>query len=509
MKMKKSYGLVFGLVAVFVLTACGGGGGGGSSSSTVDYKDISYYVPEGVQVLKPNAVSEKANLFLAGEHGEVSGFFLTEDSQAHRKSKLEKKQYLETILYSNINGGSLGTLSLISSQKMTLPYEYTVSHYKMSTYVPMKPLALSEKLLYEITGQSNIEPLSSEEGTEASEFRVIYTKGIREGAEFQLVSIVPESKYEHYETICTTLTNGANVIPIGTVVKSDSQTFKAKAGNKKADFLFVIDDSGSMADDQDALSKSASDFTDEMRQSGLNYRSAIITTSTYSDSYRIMLDVGIIKNNDELLKEKLVAGTYGSNTETGIYNAERALLSQADGDAYDGVLTSVGMPEKDSTMSVIIISDENSQYSKRAGKVFDVENNLFVKRKIRVYSIIAPSYGSSYSGSFDPYDYSQYDDLATKTGGTIADIRHTNTNGELDYSDIMKQIAKDAGGAASTFVLDHPAILPVIEVAIDGKVIKDDAQNGYTYNQSSHSIVLHGTALPQSDFTITVYYEHE
>ena len=75
MKMKKSYGLVFGLVAVFVLTACGGGGGGGGSSPTVDYKDISYYVPEGVQVLKPNAVSEKANLFLAGEHGEVSGFF--------------------------------------------------------------------------------------------------------------------------------------------------------------------------------------------------------------------------------------------------------------------------------------------------------------------------------------------------------------------------------------------------------------------------------------------------
>lgn len=504
MNVKKMYKKVF-LVAVslFALTACGGSGGGGSSSTTIDFKDISYHVPEGVKVLNPNALSDKSKLFLAGENGDVSGFFITDGSSSN-KSKLEKKQYFETILYSNINGGSIGSLTVLSSQKISLPYEYTVSHYKMVTYAPMKPLVLSEKLLYQITSQSNIELLNSEDGTEASEFRVIYTKGIRKGVEFQLVAVVPESKYEHYETMCTSLTNGARVTLSGTDVTIESQKFTAKAGNRKADFLFVVDDSGSMADDQDALSKSASDFTAEMRQSGLSYRSAIITTSTYEDSYRIMIDVGIIENNEELLKEKLVAGAYGSDRETGIYNAEQALLSKANGDYMDGVLTLLEMPQKDSTMSVIIISDEPSQYSYRAGKNFDVVNNLFVKRNIRVYSIIKP-YGSN--GSFDPNNYSQYDDLSSATGGTIADIRSTNSLGDLDYNIIMKQIAKDAGGAASTFVLDYPA-LSVVEVTINGKVIKKDAKNGYTYNLSSYSIVLHGSALPTSDFDIRIYYKH-
>ncbi len=505
MKRQKKGIKFMSLVAVIILTACGGGGGGGSSS-TIDFKDVSYHVPDEMKVLNPNALSDKSKLFLSDKGGNVAGFFIVDDS-SKKKSKLEKKQYLEAILYSNINGGSLGRLTVLSSQKINSPYEYTVSHYKMSTYIPMKPLELSEKLLYQTSGQSDIELLNNKDGTEASEFRVIYTKGIRKGVEFQLVAVVPESKYEHYETLCTSLTNGARVTPSGTIVKNESQEFTAKAGNKKADFLFVVDDSGSMADDQDALSKAASDFTAEMHQSGLNYRSAIITTSTYEDSYRIMLDVGIIENNEELLKEKLVAGSNGSNTETGIYNAEGALLSKAHGDYMDGVLTLLGMPQKDSTMSVIIVSDEDSQYSSRAGKYFDVKNNLFVDRKIRVYSIIAPSAGASSSTSFDPYDYSQYDDLAYETGGTIADIRNTNSFGELDYSVIMKQIAKDAGGASSTFVLDYPAI-SVVDVVIDKKVIKNDAKNGYTYNQSSHSIVLHGTALPKSDFSINIYYKH-
>jgi hypothetical protein len=506
MKLNKRYITVFGLVVVFLLTACGGGGGG-SSSSTVDFQDISYHVPEGVKVLAPNASKEKSKLFLAGENGEVSGFFVTDGSQSKRKSKQEKREYAKTILYSTINGGSIGSLSLLSSQKITSPYVYTVSHYKMSTYIPMKPLELSEKLLYKITGQSNIEPLNSKDGEEASEFRVIYTKGIREGVSFQLVSIVPVSKYKHYESICNTMINGARVMPKGTPVKNESQTFKAKAGNKKADFLFVIDDSGSMADDQDALSKSASDFTAEMRQSGLNYRAAIITTSYQPgssyynwDVNHILRDTGIIENDEELLKEKLVAGTHGSNTETGIYNAEKALRSIAHGDSEDGEVTKLGMPLSDATLSVIIISDEDSQYNMRAGYQFDVKHNLFLDRKVRVYSIINPSYNSR-------YNLSQYDDLAYESGGTVADIDGRNSSGELDYSAIMEQIAKDAGGVASTFVLDHRAS-EIVEVSIDNKVIKNDSENGYTFLQSSNSIVLHGSALPKSDFSISIYYKY-
>jgi len=513
MNLRKNYVVALGTAVALMLTACGEDGGGGGRPSTVDFKDISYHIPDGVEVDDSKAGSE-SKLLTTSDDESVAGFFKTEDTQVNQKSSLKNGKAYGEKLYSKINNSSFdfGTLSLLSSQKITSPHIYTVSHYKVVTYTAMKPLELSEKILYKLSGKTDIESLNSSESSEASkEFRLIYVEGVYKGVEFQVASVVAESKYEENEHICTSMTNGARVTAKDATVTDNSQDFTAKAGNKKADFLFVVDDSGSMSNDQDALSKSASDFTTEMGRSGLTYRSAIITTSYQpSGSYyhwdvnHILDEVGIIEDNEELLKEKLVAGTNGSNTETGIYNAEQALLSTDEGDSKDGEVTQLGMPLNDATLSVIIISDEPSQYRYRAGKTFDVLDNLFIKRNIRVYSIIEP-YGSN--GSFDPNNYSQYDDLAYETGGTIADIGNTNSDGELDYSEIMKQIAKDAGGAASTFVLEHPAI-SVNEVIISGRAVKNSATNGYTYNQSSNSIVLHGNALPESDFTIKVNYTY-
>jgi len=511
MNLRKNYVVALGTAVALLLTACGEDGGG--APSTVDYKDISYHIPNGVNVADSKAGSESKLLTTAGNES-VAGFFKTEDTQVNQKSSLSNGKAYGEKLYSKINNSSFsfGTLSLLSSQKITSPHIYTVSHYKVVTHTAMKPLELSEKILYTLSGKREIESLSSSDSEEASkEFRLIYVDGVYKGVEFHVASVVAESKYDANEHICTSITNGARVTAKGAAVSNNSQDFTAKAGNNKADFLFVVDDSGSMSNDQDALSKSASNFTTEMGRSGLTYRSAIITTSYQPagsyynwDVNHILRDTGIIENNDELLKEKLVAGTNGSNTETGIYNAEQALLSTDEGDSKDGEVTKLGMPLNDATLSVIIISDEPSQYRYRAGKVFDVSDNLFLDRNIRVYSIIKPN-GSD--GSFDPRNSSQYDDLAYETGGTIADIGNTNSDGELDYSKIMKQIAKDAGGAASTFVLEHPAI-SVNVVSINGSSVQNSATNGYTYNQSSNSIVLHGNALPQSDFTIKVNYTY-
>jgi len=516
MNIKKSYiKLVSLIITMSILTACGSSGSSSENSvpTTVDFEKISYQIPNGVNVLD-SQVDSKSKLLTLDQNESVAGFLKVEEIAVEQKStKTYNKTYGEK-LYAKLNSNtSFGTLSLLSSQKITSPYIYTISHYKVSTYTAMTPLELSEKTLYILSENTEIgTEISSENDEKSTEFRLVYVEGFYNDIEFHIASIVAESDYDANEYICTDITNGARVTEKGASITSQSQEFIAQSGNNKADFLFVIDDSISMSDDQDALSKSASDFVKEIGSSGLTYRSAIITTSyqpTNSyydtwDAYHILDEVGIIENNEELLKEKLVAGTNGSTTETGIYNAEKALLSIEKGDSEDGRVTELGMPLSDATLSVIIISDEPSQYVYRAGKEFNVLDNLFVKRDIRVYSIIE-SFG--YDGSFDQYNISQYDDLAYETGGSIADIANRNADGELDYSEIMKQIAKDAGGAASSFVLEHPAI-SVNEVTIDGISIQNDTNNGYTYNPSSNSIVLHGNALPENNFTLKVNYTY-
>jgi hypothetical protein len=279
-----------------------------------------------------------------------------------------------------------------------------------------------------------------------------------------------------------------------------------------ADFLFVVDDSGSMSDNQNALAKAAEQFTAEMNTSGIAYRSAIITTGSGADSngsaISILNRVGIIENNDTLLKKELVAGTNGSPIETGIWNAEQVLKeANATAGTPAGAVTALGMPKKGASLSVIIISDEDSQYTSRSGAVdFNVSDNLFIDRSIRVYSIVSADY-NYYGTGFDDDNSSQYDDLSIATGGIFSDIDNKDANATLDYSAIMKTIATDAGGTTSSFVLAHPAAV-INKVTIDGTEVLPDTQNGYTYIQSSKAIVFHGTALPSNGAVIVVEYEY-
>ena len=140
---------------------------------------------------------------------------------------------------------------------------------------------------------------------------------------------------------------------------------------------------------------------------------------------------------------------------------------------------------------------------------FNVSDNLFIDRNIRVYSIIDKGWDSNYNQSIgiDDDNSSQYDDLSIVTGGIFADIENKDANGTLDYSTIMKKIATDAGGVSSSFILSHPAAV-INKVTIDGTEVLHDATNGYTYVQSSQAILFRGNALPSNGAVVVVEYEY-
>jgi len=516
------------LVPMMVLFLVGCGDSDNSSSKdevkTLKLTNTEYAIPDDVKVVDSKKINGAETKILAtGEKEEVAGFIeekndkneSTQKSSNFFKNAISIQKGVETI-YSQLSNNTsvINNISLLSSQSFQTPYTFTVAHYQLTTANQMKPLDLSNEIINTIAGgtESGL-PVADENAPSDTQFRLVIFYGEYEGSTFYISLVVPEKFYPKYETKINDITNASRIIPKGKKFQEASEKFTTSEGSQKADFLFVIDDSGSMSDNQDALSQAASDFTKEMSTSGLEYRSAIITTSygandyVNGDAYRILREVGIIENNDTLLKEKLVAGTNGSGTETGIWNAEQALQSTKYGDAVNGPVTSLGMPDANASLSVIIISDEPSQYEYRAGKEFNITDNLFVDRNIKVYSIIKP--GDSYedTGIFDEYNESQYDDLSIVTGGIYADIENRDMNGSLDFSIIMKQIAKDAGGVSSSFILSHPAAI-IDKVTVNGAIISPDTINGYTYVQSSKAIVFHGTALPEGGATIEVKYKY-
>ncbi|WP_157600032.1 vWA domain-containing protein [Saccharospirillum impatiens] len=316
------------------------------------------------------------------------------------------------------------------------------------------------------------------------------------GADGVLINavLVPKDKAGTFASAVSSAVNPNNTVRSGSTLVSTSESFAVQAGSDKADFLFVVDDSGSMSDEQDALSQAAQDFVAVINNSGFDYSIGVITTGY--DSVLTQHDTDFPKlltpaeGSDGLteLENRLVAGTGGSSTETGIYNAETTL--SAGGDAADE-----GMPRQNSSLSVILLSDEESQYERRStdGVAFDVANNVFVTEGYTFHSIVEP---------YDAED-SQYDDLSNETSGLVADIENL-----LSFEQFMTDIADAAGAISSQFGLSQEPITTSIVVTNNGATVPRSLSNGWSINEGSTRIVFHGTELPAAGDEIVVSYRY-
>jgi len=193
----------------------------------------------------------------------------------------------------------------------------------------------------------------------------------------------------------------------------------------------------------------------------------------------------------------ILAGTGGSGTETGIWFAERALQSIAEGDIENGTVTVSGIPrvvedQPIASLSVIILSDEPSQYNRVSRVGFDPNDNLFIDRDYKVYSIVDPAHAS----------LSQYDDLATVSGGSTASILDPSA-----FPAIMELIADNATGAASRYRLSQIPVSGSIVVQVNGVEMDNSSVDGWQYRAASNSIVFFGSNIPAGGVTVEVIYD--
>lgn len=308
-----------------------------------------------------------------------------------------------------------------------------------------------------------------------------------------MATVVEQSDTDTYKAITSGLTDGTNIADPNATTETNSQAFIGSQSLSKADFLFVIDNSGSMRDEQQAVADAADTFINRINSSGLDYQIGTINTGSSVYLADTNEDGGFTSDLTEFKSDVINQGTSGSHIETGIYNAELSLLSTSLGNSSDGAVTTAGYPRADASLSVVILSDEASQYSRRAGTTFDVSNNLFLDRNYRVFSIVTP----------DPYNNSQYDELALATGGRVADI-----SGISGFESIMDDIAVKAGAAASQFQLPNTPISGTITVSVNGTEVPKNNSNGWAYFSQSNSIVFYGSAVPSEGDSIEVVYEY-
>ena len=504
---------------------CGGGNGGNGNDEPPER--ASPEVPSGEktanhEILVPSSVSvEKLS-------GDVDGYMLysgTPQGSGSAKSFSSSGSLSKALLSSRdvagffveraVSNGEQNAAEVLGNLATKITQRYSsftstgaqiipglsasFSSYALNVGALMKPTQLATELLSDIGlnkegGELINLPVVLDVEPYATEFTVLI--GVVYFSETDVVvlaSVVPTNLAGTYSTVTSTITNGTIVSPKADAQKSPgSDLYTVQGGSGKADFLFVVDNSISMGGEQQAISDAANEFVNAITKSGLDYSIGTITTD--SDTLRDANADGGFTTDLVEYQVDVKPGISGSFIETGIWFAERALQSQAAGDVVNGTVTDAGYPRQDASLSVVILSDEPSQYIYRSGSVvFDPKDNLFVQREYTVHAIIEPEFDED----------SQYDDLALETGGSTADIGDTST-----FAVIMNNIAREAGGATSAFVLAETPISSTIEVTVNGVAVANSSSNGWEYNVANNSILFNGTAIPGDGEEVKVEYSY-
>jgi len=299
------------------------------------------------------------------------------------------------------------------------------------------------------------------------------------------VAVVERYDYNNYSGVMQDILNPFSVQTTGQVLEHRQESFTAHdtSVTNKVDFLFVVDNSASMNSHQNNVRQAAQDFATSLANSNLDYHIGIITTDNSN-----LVGGGFIDNNITEFEQRVMVGTNGSPTETGIYESEQALMSTAYGDDHNGSVTLSGYPRQGAHLNVIILTDERSQYTSRSNHTFDVNHNLFVDRGYTVYGII------------NQRSAGQYSELIQVTGGSEAPIAST------DYSGLMSSIATDSGSVASGYRLSHAGTID--NVKVDGVYVQRNSADGWTYDAGTNVLLFHGNAVPQVNANIEVNYEY-
>ena len=316
------------------------------------------------------------------------------------------------------------------------------------------------------------------------------------------------------------------------------------------DILFVIDNSGSMGDEQAALADNFDSFIDKFLTLNIDFKIGIITSdSSYNRDSQKKLNSTEAKADDtefkNLFKKKIQVGIGGSGHEMPADYTKKFFKNYPKWSA------------KDAYLAIIIISDENDfspkdvnlvEYLKTLKEDDDLVKIFAIVTLEKIFTRVA-SYGESHinaakatGGSYhsirDPFDSildsfgKTITELATRfkiekklTADELENIRirvdgtevareawtfHTKNNSiSFNEGHIPAQESKVEilfVELVSQFALQKKldvSLLDTIDIEIDGKVIP---REGWQYNEESNSIKFLKGHVPQIGSSIKIVY---
>lgn len=320
--------------------------------------------------------------------------------------------------------------------------------------------------------------------------------------------------------------DGKTIVEADADLASDTDSFTT-SGNPSADILLMIDNSGSMSEEQDNVAAGMANFFDILSASGVDYQIGVARTGPQSgfgpcaDLAAITTGARFITpatpNGLQEIKAIAQPGTGGSGNETGLFCAEQAFYVDPDA-------TNVGFDRASAKDIVLFVSDESDQEVRFTSRPDDAPgtyvlrdqaayNNIFTSHGATTFSIVGPGTAvdpdASCSGDGgNASGGNEYGSVSDVTGGSRTSICAT----AADWTPTLEAAALTASGGASQYTLQFTPIVSSVRVQVDGVDIARDANHSNGFDiflaPDKATVIFFGAALPDPGSTVSITYDY-
>lgn len=292
--------------------------------------------------------------------------------------------------------------------------------------------------------------------------------------------------------VCTLEGEGTN---------EDHQVDEFNTDTPMADLLFVVDNSGSMSDEQQLLADSFSDFYDFIAAENVSFHLGVTTTDIDGNPVmpgaqgKLVGNPKIIDNSTANAKQKFAqnvnVGDNGDATERGLEAARLAITEPLVSTDNAGFL------RPNAKLFMIFVSDEEDQ-SPLPDQLQPPSyyEQAFLNAKNNAPEMVSASAIDGQPGDSCAQEGARYNEVVDALGGVKSTICTNN------FSMALEQLAFEITAPIDTFFLTRDPIPATIMVYIDN-VLQSAAT--WSYNAGSNSVKI--TPPPTEGSTVRIEYD--
>ena len=340
----------------------------------------------------------------------------------------------------------------------------------------------------------------------------------------------------------------ALTVPLsGSGTYDDHQQDKfVQLSGQMVDVLFVVDNSGSMSDEQGSLSSNFGSFVGSASLWDTEYHIGVITTDMEEGNAMAAKLCGglggckaenprfVTNGNVDDFKKNVKVGDFGSGTEQGLVAAQTALslpltgvqgdppktcTADADCGAPAKCITSVLSPGKkicggwnaeflreDATLEIVFVSDEEDQSAAALSFYIDFFKSIkgFANENLfHAHAIVGDAGGCDGAGGSAAAG-DRYAEVAKQTGGKFHSICDSN------WAQKLQDIGSIVFGLKVQFFLSRPAIPETVVVKVgSSEATAAECATGWEYQPDTNSILFDedDPCMPQENDVILVDYD--